>query len=193
MITVKILCACGQKYAFDVEPYNGRMPAPIHCPICKADGTQAANEIIARSLPPQPIPAVAPPPPPMVAPAPRPMTPSAGGSGLRIGSAAQAAPALKPISEAEAAAPAPVRTKSAVAGLVQGGVRRALSGDDDDDGAADKWKWWYYVLAGIGIIGYDAWMLYDTHRLKFIGGIVGGIFCIVVGVWDFQRKRTDRS
>lgn len=60
MITVKILCGCGQKYAFDVEPYNGRMPATVQCPICKADGTAAANEILARTLPPAPVAAPAP-------------------------------------------------------------------------------------------------------------------------------------
>jgi uncharacterized protein YxjI len=72
MITVKILCVCGQKYAFDVEPYNGRMPSSVQCPICKADGTAAANEILARSLPPTPVAAPAPvaslrPPPPAAA------------------------------------------------------------------------------------------------------------------------------
>lgn len=52
MITVKVQCACGQKFAFDVEPVNGRMPQPVKCPVCGADGTAAANEIIARTLPP---------------------------------------------------------------------------------------------------------------------------------------------
>lgn len=59
-MTVKILCGCGQKYAFDVEPYNGRMPHAVACPICKVDGTTAADEILARSLPAAPVPAVAP-------------------------------------------------------------------------------------------------------------------------------------
>ena len=52
MITVKVQCGCGQKFAFDVEPVNGRMPQPVKCPVCGADGTAAANEIIARMLPP---------------------------------------------------------------------------------------------------------------------------------------------
>jgi hypothetical protein len=52
MITVKVQCGCGQKFAFDVEPVNGRMPQPVKCPVCGADGTAAANEIIARTLPP---------------------------------------------------------------------------------------------------------------------------------------------
>jgi len=85
MITVKILCGCGQKYAFDVEPYQGRMPHPVACPICKVDGTTAANEILARTLPPQPAVAVAPARPLQPAPPP----PTAGS--LRIAKAAHVA------------------------------------------------------------------------------------------------------
>ncbi len=51
MIPVKVQCGCGQRYAFDVEPVAGRMPYPVACPICGADGTAAAEEIIARSIP----------------------------------------------------------------------------------------------------------------------------------------------
>jgi hypothetical protein len=87
MITVKILCGCGQKYAFDVEPYNGRMPAPVQCPICKLDGTAAANEILARSLPPAPV--AAPAPVQSLQPAPPPLA----AAGLRISKAAHAAEA----------------------------------------------------------------------------------------------------
>ena len=50
MILIKIQCGCGQKYAFDVEPINGRMPQRVNCPACRADGTAAANEIIASQL-----------------------------------------------------------------------------------------------------------------------------------------------
>jgi hypothetical protein len=50
MVTIKIICGCGQKYAFDVYPFNGRMPAPVKCPICGMDGTAAANDIMARTL-----------------------------------------------------------------------------------------------------------------------------------------------
>lgn len=49
-IPVKIHCACGQKYAFDVWPEQGRMPAPVACPACGRDGTAAADEIIGRVL-----------------------------------------------------------------------------------------------------------------------------------------------
>ena len=50
MIPVKVECGCGQRYAFDVEPLNGRMPASVVCPVCGADGTAAANESIAQAL-----------------------------------------------------------------------------------------------------------------------------------------------
>jgi hypothetical protein len=52
MIPVKIECECGQNYAFDVEPINGRMPSAITCPGCGADGTAAANEFIAQQMAP---------------------------------------------------------------------------------------------------------------------------------------------
>jgi hypothetical protein len=50
MTSIKIECGCGQRYAFDVEPVNGGMPYTVACPICGADGTGAANEVIAQSL-----------------------------------------------------------------------------------------------------------------------------------------------
>jgi len=52
MTSIKIECGCGQRYAFDVEPVNGQMPYTIACPICGADGTSAANEVIAQTLQP---------------------------------------------------------------------------------------------------------------------------------------------
>jgi hypothetical protein len=50
MTSIKIECGCGQRYAFDVEPINGQMPYAVACPICGADGTGAANEVIAQSV-----------------------------------------------------------------------------------------------------------------------------------------------
>src|SRR5215470_7602618 len=46
MLEVKIQCDCGQRYKFDVEPVNGRMPFTVNCPICKLDGTAKANEVL---------------------------------------------------------------------------------------------------------------------------------------------------
>ena len=54
MIAVKIECDCGQHYAFDVEPVNGRMTSEVACPSCGADGTPAANHAIAQQLGPPP-------------------------------------------------------------------------------------------------------------------------------------------
>jgi hypothetical protein len=54
MIPIKIQCGCGQRYAFDVEPVNGRMTSSVACPVCGADGTFTANAIIAQSAQPQP-------------------------------------------------------------------------------------------------------------------------------------------
>ena len=49
-IPIKIFCGCGQKYAFEVWPVNGAMPAAITCPVCQRDGTHEANRIIAKIL-----------------------------------------------------------------------------------------------------------------------------------------------
>jgi hypothetical protein len=73
MIPVKIQCGCGQKYAFEVEPTNGRMATTVACPVCGLDGTAAANQVIAESLPAHPPPVapglhIAPPTPPAVGP-----------------------------------------------------------------------------------------------------------------------------
>ncbi len=55
-VPVKIFCACGQKYAFEIVPRDGRMPASIACPVCQRDGTAEANDIIAKSFEPQAAP-----------------------------------------------------------------------------------------------------------------------------------------
>jgi hypothetical protein len=47
---VKIQCPCGTRFAFDVEPVNGRMPVRVNCPGCGADGTDLANEVIRQKL-----------------------------------------------------------------------------------------------------------------------------------------------
>jgi hypothetical protein len=61
---LKVVCQCGQKYKFDVEPVNGQMPFPINCPVCNLDGTSTANALLAETLANQPAPMAAPPPPP---------------------------------------------------------------------------------------------------------------------------------
>lgn len=98
---LKIVCDCGQKYKFDAEPVGGRMPYTVNCPVCQADGTAAANALIAAQTPPPPPagglrinrpdaaePAVAPTSPPP------PIAPVAGG--LKINRSEPAAPAASP-------------------------------------------------------------------------------------------------
>ena len=68
-MTIKIQCGCGTRYSFEVEPQNGLMPYTVNCPSCNADGTAAANQIIAqtprlRMQTTAPAPPVTPPPPP---------------------------------------------------------------------------------------------------------------------------------
>jgi hypothetical protein len=57
-VEVKVVCNCGQKFAFEVEPVNGRMPVSVSCPGCGRDGTQAANDVLVQHFPNQapPIP-----------------------------------------------------------------------------------------------------------------------------------------
>lgn len=47
---IKVLCNCGSKFKFEIEPVNGRMPTAIACPVCGADATEAANMVIAQNL-----------------------------------------------------------------------------------------------------------------------------------------------
>jgi uncharacterized protein YxjI len=94
MVEVKVLCSCGTKYKFEVEPVRGRMPSAVQCPACGADGTVTANEYLA-CLPGVAVPAAETPAPSRVAapPAapPRTMTPApSGGSGLRLSGAVAA-------------------------------------------------------------------------------------------------------
>lgn len=76
---IKILCSCGNKYKFDLEPVNGRAPNNLSCPQCKASWTDYANAFIARELgvPPAPAPSAAAPPPAPPRPVSLPAMPSA--------------------------------------------------------------------------------------------------------------------
>ena len=115
-MNVKIQCACGTKFAFEVEPVNGRMPMNINCPGCNTSALDLANAEIARQLAPAPTPPAArvavPPvtirvaapavPPPQAAPSPV-GVPRASGGALRISKTASShapAPAASPDSGA---------------------------------------------------------------------------------------------
>jgi len=57
---IKIECACGQPFKFDVEPVNGRMPCEVNCPSCGAAATARANILIRQQLAPIPVATVVP-------------------------------------------------------------------------------------------------------------------------------------
>jgi hypothetical protein len=118
---IKVQCGCGTRYAFEVEPVNGRMPVRVTCPDCGADGTDFANELIrqkvgtvapsvrpvAIAVTPAAAPAPAPPAEPAPPPAPVPAAPAAPApirQPMRVAVPPSAAPAA---AAALAAAPAP--------------------------------------------------------------------------------------
>src|SRR5262245_3323081 len=45
---LKLVCDCGQKFKFDVEPVNGQMPFSVNCPGCGSDRTGAANTALGQ-------------------------------------------------------------------------------------------------------------------------------------------------
>ncbi len=116
MQEVKIQCDCGQRYKFDVEPVNGRMPYAVNCPVCKVDGTAKANEVLrvggGIALAPAPAPAPAPMPimagtaAPGAGSMPPPPPPPVGAGKLRIGGAT-AAPVAAPMAQPVGARPQP--------------------------------------------------------------------------------------
>jgi hypothetical protein len=134
---LKVVCNCGQKYKFDVEPVNGRMPMTVNCPVCGTDGTVAANGILSQMYsnqpPPVPMAAAVPtaPAPPIAGttagslrinrPAPIPVTSTAGPRPLA--SAPLPITAIRP--SALAAAPKPKATAEYSLGL---GILGAILG-----------------------------------------------------------------
>ncbi len=92
MIELKVHCDCGQKFKFDVEPVNNRMPFTVACPVCGADGTGKANDLLQQMtafklIEPSSAPAsVTPPPAPPISQAPR----------IRVNVPAQPAAAVAP-------------------------------------------------------------------------------------------------
>jgi putative pyrroloquinoline-quinone binding quinoprotein len=96
---VKVQCSCETKYAFDVEPVNGRMPVPVSCPSCGTDGTDAANASIQQQLAALDAPASVPVPVPVA-------RPTEAKPRIRIGGSAPA-PVPLPIAEAATAESAP--------------------------------------------------------------------------------------
>ena len=117
MMPIKISCGCGQRYSFDIEPVNGRMPSSVACPVCGADGTSVANAIIAQSAPThevpvarliEPVTASAAADPVVVAPRAAPIRVATGGASAPAPSPVAPSTSAPRIAHHEPAAPRPV-------------------------------------------------------------------------------------
>jgi hypothetical protein len=194
---LKVVCQCGQKFKFDAEPVNGQMPFAVNCPACNADGTAAANALIAAQL------AAAPPvaPPPTIAPA---------GGGLRINrhapepAAASAPPPLSAVSSGSTPPPISARrpgvadkkSKPKVAGefSLGRGILGALLGAGVGCGLLfGFWLWTHFRFPLMGVAvgaaaGYGArWLARGTDSTLGIitaviaGASVTGTFVLMYG------------
>ncbi|MDB6064417.1 MAG: hypothetical protein JWR26_625 [Pedosphaera sp.] len=164
---ITVQCQCGQNYEFEIEPVNGVMPCGVNCPSCNADGTQLANEFIARANAGAPVEAAA---PVMASPA----TPTA--SGLRINrpppSAAPAPSATPPEPPrkfyppaAETRKPASAAGESIPLGILGGVIAGSIA----------MTGWYFLTVASEMKFGIVAW---------FMGAFVG------VGVRMLGREGT---
>ncbi len=130
---IKIVCDCGTKFKFDVEPVHGRMPAPVTCPECGADATSQANSIIQSALGSvASVPAVAPAPTPAPVSLPPPTAaPPAGG--LRINRPAAPPPSASdvpgdgPVQQAPAGHPRPAFASQSGSGGQKSPVLKVLT------------------------------------------------------------------
>jgi hypothetical protein len=153
---LKVLCDCGQKFKFDVEPANGRMPFAINCPTCNADATEKANSVLAENLALASSPTTAAPPP--IAP----VAPTSGG--LRIHRSEPVAPSTPPPLTAMSAAstgfspqpkPAASQPKSSGEFNLGLGVLGAFLG------------------AGVGAIVMYGFFLWADFRFPMMGTLIG--------------------
>ncbi|MEY2465989.1 MAG: hypothetical protein QOD03_510 [Verrucomicrobiota bacterium] len=205
MLEIKVQCDCGQKYKFDVEPVNGRMPHPVHCPVCNLEGTEKANTVLfeqKETTPPAPVlvgAAVA----PVVSGAPR----------LRIGGSAHSvssASAPPPISPATPGTPPPIRpgtpapmrggkpaqTGSGKPGNLSLGVVGAIAGGIVGAVAiffiykAIGFRFGFIVGIGIGALtGYGAKLLGRCHT-PTMGAIAAAVALVCIFGTHYMKARS---
>ena len=48
---------------------------------------------------------------------------------------------------------------------------------------ADNWKWWYFVLAGILMIGIAGWEFHQGQASKGVGTAITAVLAIVIGIF----------
>lgn len=186
---LKVVCACGQKFKFDVEPVGGRMPFTVNCPVCQANGTAAANALIAESLIliPSPRVAAAPvetisasPPPPQVAPT----------AGLRINRAhAEPTPTAAPaaVEETETAAPkssGPVDRRPFAA-------QAAAQAEREKQASFGKGLLGGLIGALVGALVYLLIFKYTDYHIKLIAvgvGALAGWFADFLGKGEGSKE-----
>jgi hypothetical protein len=159
---LKVACDCGQKYKFDVEPVEGRMPFTVNCPVCGVDGTSSANQLLEQQFA-------------SVAPAPATMgySPPTSLGGLRINRPASAAVA-PPLFASSAPPPLPVLGQAPASrpGIP---IRNLISPSAK---AEPMYKLWLAIsgaflgsAVGGGLVyGFFLW---TGHKLPLMGSCVG--------------------
>ena len=164
---IKVQCDCGQKYKFDAEPVDGRMPWEVNCPVCGLPGTEKANAIIQQQ-----IASAAPVPPPA------PTSTGASPKPRLVISRPQApvAPA------AQVAAPPPLTPRM----VARPGVRSAVAARAEEE--VDR-NFWLSVagVVGAAIVGMVLWHLgfrmtgWGLGFMALITGCAAGAAPQVVG------------
>ncbi len=183
MPEIKVECDCGQRFKLDVSPVNGRMPYILNCPLCNADCTLKADEILGS------LPGVAQAPMATVAAPARP--------GLRMTQPAhQPAPSAYPVAQPytpgapvqgvpiyQAPPPSPTEREPNLALGILGAVLGGILGMVIWYLIYKVTGGWRIGLLGIGVgvlTGYGARLLGKSHgvNLGVISGIIA-LFCIV--------------
>ncbi|HXC35687.1 MAG TPA: hypothetical protein VNV43_07410 [Candidatus Acidoferrales bacterium] len=159
---LKVACDCGQKYKFDVDPVEGRMPFAVNCPTCGVDGTPAANQLLAQHV------ALVPTAPLTVAePAP------AAAGGLRINRPAPAAAA--PPLFANSAAPAPLPGVAPLSAIKP--LTRASAGAPKEFsmGRGALGAFLGSVVGGALVLGFFYWAGFRFPLTGTIIGVLSGL------------------
>ncbi|HEY3862060.1 MAG TPA: hypothetical protein VGO59_09250 [Verrucomicrobiae bacterium] len=159
---VKIVCVCGQKYGFDVEPVGGRMPVKVACPGCGADGTPLANSFLAQQFPGQapavPVATLA---GPAAAPAPRPV--------VRI---IQPQAAIAPPIKAEPEAIAPMIGSGAPVGIKAPARKEKQQSGQYSLGLGILGA---FLGAGLGAGFMVGFAMFANFRFPFMGTCIGAL------------------